>query len=107
VLGDRQTFDQLRGRSLAPLMHHATLPDGENDFVAETFSVDDGHGYQAALIAYPLKLIYVETGRAFRLFDLVADPNESTPLDPTSDPRGAPLMAALVGYLERTHSAQF
>jgi arylsulfatase A-like enzyme len=25
VLGDRQTFDQLRGRSLAPLMHHATL----------------------------------------------------------------------------------
>ena len=106
VLGDRQTFDQLRGRSLAPLMHHATLPDGENDFVAESFSVDDGHAYQAALIAYPLKLIYVETGRTFRLFDLVADPNENRPLDPTTDPRGAPLMAALVGYLERTHSAR-
>jgi arylsulfatase A-like enzyme len=106
VLGDRQTFDQLRGRSLAPLMHHATLPEGQNDFVAETFSVDDGHAYQAALIAYPLKLIYVETGRTFRLFDLVADPNETRPLDPTADPRGAPLMAALVGYLERTRSAR-
>ena len=104
VLGDRQTFDQLRGRSLAPLMHHATLPAGENEFVAETFSVDDGRAYQAALIAYPLKLIYVENGRTFRLFDLVADPNESQPLDPTTDPRGAPLMAALIGYLERTRS---
>jgi len=106
VLGDRQTFDQLRGRSLAPLMHHATLPDGENDFVAETFAVEDGHAYQAALIAYPLKLIYVEAGRSFQLFDLVADPSESRPLDPTRDPRGAPLMKALVGYLERTHSGR-
>jgi arylsulfatase A-like enzyme len=106
VLGDRQTFDQLRGRSLAPLMHHATLPDGENDFVAESFAVEDGHAYQAALIAYPMKLIYVETGRTFRLFDLLADPNENKPLDPSTDPRGAPLMAALVGYLERTHSAR-
>jgi arylsulfatase A-like enzyme len=106
VLGDRQTFEQLRGRSLAPLMHHATLPAGENEFVAETFSVDDGHAYQAALIAYPLKLIYVETGRTFRLFDLIADPNERSPLDPTTDPRGAPLMAALIGYLERTRSVR-
>jgi hypothetical protein len=46
VLGDRQTCDQLRGRSLAPLMHHATLPDGDNEFVAETFSVADGLAYQ-------------------------------------------------------------
>jgi len=106
MLGDRQTFDQLRGRSLAPLMHHATLPEGENDFVAETFSVDDGHAYQAALIAYPLKLIYVEAGRTFTLFDLQTDPNETSPLDPTADPRGAPLMAALIGYLERTRSAR-
>jgi choline-sulfatase len=106
VLGDRQTFEQLRGRSLAPLMHHATLPDGENELVAETFSVDDGHAYQAALIAYPLKLIYVETGRTFRLFDLIADPNENRPLDPSADPRGAPLMAALIGYLERTQLAR-
>ena len=92
--------------SPAPLMHHATLPSGEDGFVAETFSVDDGRDYQAALIAYPLKLIYVETGRNFRLFDLVADPSESRPLDPTTDPRGAPLMAALIGYLERTRSVR-
>jgi arylsulfatase A-like enzyme len=101
VLGDRQTFEQLRGRSLAPLMHHRTLPDGENGFVAETFSVDDGHAYQAAFVAYPLKLIYVEAGRKFALFDLALDPNEQTPLDPSTDPRGAPLFQELVGYLER------
>ncbi len=105
VLGDRQTFDQLHGRSLAPLMHHRTLPDEANEpnsFVAESFSVDDGHAYQAALIAYPLKLIYVEEGRHFSLFDLDADPGEQSPLDPTSDPRGAPLLQELIGYLERT-----
>lgn len=105
VLGDRQSFDQLRGRSLAPLMHHARLPDGENSFVAETFSVDDGRAYQAALIAYPLKLIYVETGKTFTLFDLEADPQERTPLDPATDPRGMPLLRELVGYLERTRPA--
>jgi arylsulfatase A-like enzyme len=102
VLGDRQTFDQLRGRSLAPLFHHGALPEGEDAFVAESFSVDDGHGYQVALVAYPMKLIYVETGRSFSLFDLEADPNEREPLDPSADPRGAPLMRELIGYLERT-----
>ncbi len=105
VLGDHQTFDQLRGRSLAPLMHHRTLPDDdENSFVAESFSVDDGHAYQAALVAYPLKLIYVEQGRRFSLYDLEADPDEQSPLDPSSDPRGAPLVQELVGYLERTRA---
>ncbi len=105
VLGDRQTFDQLRGRSLAPLMHHRTLPDDdENSFVAESFSVDDGHAYQAALVAYPLKLIYVAEGRRFSLFDLQADPAEQSPLDPSSDPRGAPLLQELTGYLERTRA---
>jgi choline-sulfatase len=105
VLGDRQTFDQLHGRSLAPLMHHRELPDETNEtnsFVAESFSVDDGHAYQAALVAHPLKLVYVEEGRRFSLFDLEADPGEQSPLDPSADPRGAPLLQALIGYLERT-----
>ena len=105
VLGDRQTFDQLHGRSLAPLMHHRTLPEEPNEtnsFVAESFSVDDGHAYQAALVAYPLKLIYVEEGRRFSLFDLEADPGEQSPLEPMTDPRGAPLLQELIGYLERT-----
>jgi arylsulfatase A-like enzyme len=101
VLGDRQTFDQLRGRSLAPLMHHDQLPGDDAGFVAESFSVDDGHAYQAAWIAYPLKLVYVETGRTFSLFDLAADPGERTPLDPSQDPRAAPLLRELTGYLER------
>jgi choline-sulfatase len=104
VLGDRQTFDQLRGRSLAPLMHHDKLPGDEHGFVAESFSVDDGHAYQAALVAYPLKLIYVEAGRSFSLFDLEADPEERTPLDPSTDPRAAPLLRELTGYLERTRA---
>jgi len=106
ILGDRQTFDQLRGRSLAPLFHHAELPDGENSFVAETFSVDDGHAYQAALVAYPLKLTYVEAGQKFSLYDLKSDPGELVALDPRSDPRAAPLLQELVGYLERTRSRQ-
>lgn len=101
LIGDRQTFDQLRGRSLAPLLHHRKLPDDESSFVAESFSVDDGHAYQAALISYPLKLIYVEAGRRFSLFDLSHDPGESRPLD-ADDARAAPLRAELIGYLERT-----
>lgn len=104
ILGDRSSFDQMRGRSLAPLMHHAHLPSGDNSFVAETFAVEDGRAYQAALIAYPLKLIYVETGKTFTLFDLEADPQEQNPLDPTTDPRGMPLLRELVGYLERTRA---
>jgi arylsulfatase A-like enzyme len=102
VLGDRQTFDQLRGRSLAPLMHHRTLPDGQSSFVAETFNIEDGRAYQAALLAYPLKLIYVEQGHRFTLFDLAADPRELRPIDPGSDPRSAPLLKELIAYLERT-----
>lgn len=104
ILGDRASFDRMRGRSLAPLMHHARLPSGDNSFVAETFAVEDGRAYQAALIAYPLKLIYVETGTTFTLFDLEADPQEQNPLDPATDPRGMPLLRELVGYLERTRA---
>jgi arylsulfatase A-like enzyme len=104
ILGDRKSFEQMRGRSLAPLMHHARLPSGDHSFVAETFAVEDGRAYQAALIAYPLKLIYVETGKTFTLFDLEADPQEQNPLDPATDPRGMPLLRELVGYLERTRA---
>jgi choline-sulfatase len=101
VLGDRATFEQLRGRSLAPLLHHRDLPEGENSFVAETFNLEDGRAYQAALVAQPLKLVYEEAGHRFSLYDLRADPEERRPLDPASDPRAAPLFAELVGYLER------
>lgn len=101
VLGDRQTFDQLRGRSLAPLMHHRTLPEQDGSFVSETFNIEDGRAYQAALVAYPLKLIYSEEGHRFSLYDLVADPREMRALDVAADPRGAPLLRDLVGYLER------
>jgi arylsulfatase A-like enzyme len=101
LLGDRQSFDQLRGRSLTPLLHRPTLPAGSGSFVVESFSVDDGHAYQAALVAYPLKLIYIEEGRRFSLFDLSQDPGERRPLDVDSDPRAAPLQQELIGYLER------
>jgi arylsulfatase A-like enzyme len=101
VLGDRQTFDQLRGRSLAPLMHHRTLPEGEGSFISETFNIEDGRAYQAALVAYPLKLIYVEQGHRFSLFDLAEDPRELRPLAPASDPRSGSLSSELVAYLER------
>jgi arylsulfatase A-like enzyme len=104
VLGDRTSFDQLRGRSLAPLMHHAELPGDEPGFVAETFAVEDGRAGQAAWLSYPLKLVYVEAGRSFSLFDLAADPEERKPLDPSADPRAAPLLRELTGYLERTRS---
>lgn len=104
VLGDRTSFDQLRGRSLAPLMHHAELPGEEPGFVAESFAVEDGRAYQAAWLSYPLKLIYVEAGRSFSLFDLAADPEERKPLDPSADPRAAPLLRELTGYLERTRA---
>jgi arylsulfatase A-like enzyme len=100
LLGDRQSFDQLRGRSLTPLLHRPKLPESTGSFVVESFSVDDGHAYQAALVAYPLKLIYVEEGRRFSLFDLGEDPNERRPL-PGDDPRAAPLVRELIGYLER------
>ena len=101
VLGDRQTFEQLRGRSLAPLMHHRTLPDGEPAFVAETFNIEDGRAYQAALVAQQLKLIYSEQGRRFAFFDLAADPRELRPSEPGADPRAAPLLQQLIAYLER------
>ncbi len=101
LLGDRETFDQLRGRSLAPLLHHRRLPDGDNSFIAETFTIHDGRSYQAALVAYPLKLIYSEDGQRFSLFDLTADAGEQRPLDPRADPRGIPLLQRLIGYVER------
>jgi choline-sulfatase len=101
LLGDRQSFDQLRGRSLTPLLHRPTLPAGSGSFVVESFSVDDGHAYQAALVAYPLKLIYIEEGRRFSLFDLATDPGERRPLAAESDPRAQPLLRELIGYLER------
>lgn len=106
ILGDRQSFDRLRGRSLTPLLHHARLPPEDPDsFVAESFSVDDGHAYQAALVKFPLKLVYVETGQKFTLFDLVADPAEQVPLEPRLDPRAGPLLRELTGYLERARSS--
>jgi arylsulfatase A-like enzyme len=106
LLGDRQSFDKLYGRSLTPLLHRAQLPPDAGSIVAESFSVDDGHAYQAALIALPLKLIYVEAGRRFNLYDLQADPGERRPLDPASDPRGRALQQELVGYLERARPSQ-
>ncbi len=102
VLGDRQIFDQLRGRSLTPFLHRKPLPAGSNGFIAESFSVDDGHAYQAAFIDYPLKLIYVEEGRRFSLYDLARDPGEQRPIEPGADRRAAPLWHALVGYLEHS-----
>jgi arylsulfatase A-like enzyme len=102
VLGDRQIFEQLRGRSLTPFLHRKPLPPGSNGFIAESFSVDDGRAYQAAFIDYPLKLIYVEEGRRFSLYDLARDPAEQRPIQPGADSRAAPLWRALVGYLERS-----
>lgn len=102
VLGDRQIFEQLRGRSLTPFLHRKPLPPQSNGFIAESFSVDDGHAYQAAFIDYPLKLIYVEDHRRFSLFDLERDPGEQRPIEPGADRRAAPLWQALVGYLERS-----
>jgi arylsulfatase A-like enzyme len=101
VLGDRQSFEHLRGRSLAPLMHHRTLPADDAGFIAETFTIADGKAYQAALVAHPLKLIYDENGGRFSLYDLQADPGERRPSEPAEDPRAQPLMRELVGYLER------
>jgi choline-sulfatase len=105
ILGDRETFEQLHGRSLTPLLHHGALPGADDTgFVAETFEIGDGQGYLAAFIKYPLKLIYVEEGRRFSLYDLAADAAEQHALDPGSDPRGAPLLRELTGYLERTRA---
>lgn len=107
IIGDRQTFDQLRGRSLAPLMHHRALPESQRGFVAETFNIEDGRAYQAALVADALKLIYTEQGQRFTLFDLAKDPRETSPIDAGSDPRAVPLMAELIAYLERTRPRTF
>jgi arylsulfatase A-like enzyme len=101
VLGDRQSFDRLRGRSLAPLMHHSALPESERGFVAETFNIEDGQAYQAAVVTQSLKLIYTEQGKRFALYDLRLDPRELEPIEPSSDPRAAPLLSELVAYLER------
>lgn len=100
VLGERQIFDRLRGRSLTPFLHGKPLPEGSRGFVVESFSVDDGHAYQAAFIDYPLKLIYSEDGRRFSLFDLQRDPLERRALDASSDPRASSLLKSLTGYLE-------
>jgi arylsulfatase A-like enzyme len=107
IIGDRQSFDQLRGRSLAPLMHHRALPESQRGFVAETFNIEDGRAYQAALVAGSLKLIYTEQGQRFELFDLAADPRESRPIAVDSDPRAIPLLSELIGYLERTRPRTF
>lgn len=107
IIGDRQSFDQLRGRSLAPLMHHRALPESQRGFMAETFNIEDGRAYQAALVAGSFKLIYREQGRRFELFDLAADPRELRPIEPGSDPRATPLLAELIGYLERTRPRTF
>jgi arylsulfatase A-like enzyme len=102
ILGDRQSFDLLRGRSLTPLLHHPQLPSEDPDsFVIESFAVEDGHAYQAALVKFPLKLVYIEDGRQFSLFDLSRDPPELEPLDPTLDARGPALLSELGAYLER------
>jgi arylsulfatase A-like enzyme len=103
VLGERDAFGLMHGRSLTPLLHHRSLPpDDDVGFVSETFAVEDGRSYQAAYVKYPLKLVYVEQGRQFSFFDLAADPGEHTPLEPATDPRALPLLAELVGYLEHT-----
>jgi arylsulfatase A-like enzyme len=102
ILGDRQSFDLLRGRSLTPLLHHAQLPPEDADaFVIENFAIEDGHAYQAALVKYPLKLVYVEQGRQFSLFDLSRDPAELEPLEPSLDARGPAMLTELGAYLER------
>jgi len=101
VLGDRHTFDQFRGRSLTPLLHRGKLPDESSSFICESFSVDDGHAYMAALVRYPFKLVYVEEGRRISLFDLSKDPGELAPLDPAAVPGGLALSGELFEYLER------
>jgi choline-sulfatase len=101
VLGDRQSFEQLRGRSLTPLLHGGALPNDSRSFISETFSVDDGHAYMAALVEHPLKLIYTESGRRFQLFDLNADPDERVALEPAAHAGGAQLKRELIAYLER------
>lgn len=103
VLGEREAFARLHGRSLTPLLHHGALPPADDvGFVSETFSVEDGRSYQAAYVAWPLKLVYIEQGRQFALYDLARDAGEHEPLEPASDPRAAPLLKELVGYLEHT-----
>jgi arylsulfatase A-like enzyme len=101
LLGDKQSFEQLRGRSLTPLLHRGKLPPDAGSVLAESFSVDDGHAYQAALIAYPFKLLYVEEPRRFSFYDLKSDPRELAPRDPRDDVRAEPLLRELIGYLER------
>jgi arylsulfatase A-like enzyme len=100
IIGDRAGFDAMRGRSLTPLLHRKRLPEAPSSFVIETFSVADGRAYHAAVIDFPLKLVYSEDERSFRLFDLEHDPREREPLD-LSDPRTQPLLHELIGYLER------
>lgn len=103
VLGEREAFGRLHGRSLTPLLHHGSLPPADDvGFVSETFAVEDGRSYQAAYVAWPLKLIYTEQGQKFALYDLARDAAEREPLDPASDPRAAPLLNELIGYLEHT-----
>jgi arylsulfatase A-like enzyme len=105
ILGDRQSFDQLRGRSLTPLLHRSSLgAEDPESFVVETFAVENGRSFQAALVKFPLKLMYVEQGQKFSLFDLSRDPGELDPLDPSADARGPELLSELNGYLERTRA---
>ncbi len=77
LAGIKGGYSALRGRNLTPLFMGEPLE--RDHFFLERFEVHDGSRYQAAIVEWPLKLIYTEDGRQLELYDLESDPDEQLP----------------------------
>jgi arylsulfatase A-like enzyme len=96
----------LEGRSLRPLLEKAGEPAPARGVVSELAGGErEGTGlrrpHRRAVIDGPMKLIETCDGNS-ALYDLAADPRETTPL-PETAPGGPPLRAAL-GRLDRSQA---
>ncbi len=78
LLGVRAGFDRLEGRNLAPALRGEPLPRPE--VVLELFQQATGRLYNGAVVRWPLKLLHAPWSEETVLYDLAADPGETTDL---------------------------
>ena len=79
LLRIQRSFRKMRGRNLTPLLLDGDLE--ETHFVVELFRVDNHRNYQAAVVNWPYKLVYVEDGHALELYNVEKDPEEKDPIE--------------------------
>jgi arylsulfatase A-like enzyme len=95
----KEGFGALRNRNLTSYLAGGELPGGP--VLVENFQFTEGasKNYALTMVRWPRKLIYVEEGQSFELYDLERDPGETHRLPLSSDAAHA-LQLELFGYLE-------